>query len=170
MSELGGKVAAVTGAASGLGRAMALAFASEGMHLALCDIDEAGLARTRDDVAALGVKSFCMRVDVSQATQIETFAQHCVDKLKGIHLVCNNAGVAVSGAVWENNEAESSVVSSRNESEYSERERAGTSMESTTDRSSREASPPFVASKVNRSGLRGPFQTDCATRRIWTLG
>jgi NAD(P)-dependent dehydrogenase (short-subunit alcohol dehydrogenase family) len=106
MKELKGKVAAVTGAASGLGRAMALAFASEGMHLALSDIDEAGLSRTRDEVAALGVRSFSMRVDVSNAADVNTFAQKCEKELRGIHVVCNNAGVAVSGAVWENDEAE----------------------------------------------------------------
>jgi NAD(P)-dependent dehydrogenase (short-subunit alcohol dehydrogenase family) len=106
MKELKGKVAAVTGAASGLGRAMALAFASEGMHLALSDIDEAGLSRTRDEVAALGVRSFSMRVDVSNAADVNTFAQKCEKELRGIHVVCNNAGVALSGAVWENDEAE----------------------------------------------------------------
>jgi len=106
MNPLGGRVAAVTGAASGLGRAMALAFASEGMHLALCDIDESLLSPTRDDIAALGVKSFSMRVDVSKAAEVDAFAQRCLDELGAIHLVCNNAGVALSGPVWETSEAE----------------------------------------------------------------
>ena len=106
MKTLQGKTAAITGAASGLGRAMALAFASEGMHVALCDVDEPGLTRARDQVAAFGVKSFSMRADVAKATELEAFARDCVKELKGIHLVCNNAGVALSGAVWENDEAE----------------------------------------------------------------
>jgi NAD(P)-dependent dehydrogenase (short-subunit alcohol dehydrogenase family) len=106
MNQLGGKVAAVTGAASGLGRAMAIAFASEGMHLALCDVDEAGLTRTGADVAALGVKSFAMRADVSKEDEVNGFAERAASELKGIHLVCNNAGVAVSGSVWETSAAE----------------------------------------------------------------
>ena len=106
MNELPGKVAAVTGAASGLGRAMALAFASEGMHVALADVDESGLAQTRALLASYPTKTFSMRVDVSKATEVEAFAGRCVDELGGIHLVCNNAGVALSGAAWEASEAE----------------------------------------------------------------
>jgi len=106
LNELGGRGAAVTGAASGLGRAMALAFAAEGMHLALADVDEAGLTLTRKDVSALGIRSFSMRVDVSRASEVEAFAQTCFQELGAVHLVCNNAGVALSGPVWETSEAE----------------------------------------------------------------
>ncbi|HEY1286699.1 MAG TPA: SDR family NAD(P)-dependent oxidoreductase [Burkholderiales bacterium] len=106
LNELGGKVAAVTGAASGLGRAMALAFAAEGMHVALADVDETGLTQTGKDVAARGMKSFSMRVDVSKAAEVEAFAEKCACELGAVHLVCNNAGVAVSGPVWETSEAE----------------------------------------------------------------
>jgi NAD(P)-dependent dehydrogenase (short-subunit alcohol dehydrogenase family) len=106
MNELSGKVAAVTGAASGLGRAMALAFAAEGMHVALADVDEKGLSLTRDRVAALGVKAFSMRLDVSKWEQVDRFAELTVREMNAIHLVCNNAGVAVSGAAWENSTEE----------------------------------------------------------------
>jgi len=106
MNELSGKVAAVTGAASGLGRAMALAFASEGMDLALADVDEPGLKNTSDLVRSHGVKTYAMRVDVSKQDQVDEFAARTVAKLTAVHLVCNNAGVAVSGAAWENSEAE----------------------------------------------------------------
>jgi NAD(P)-dependent dehydrogenase (short-subunit alcohol dehydrogenase family) len=106
MNELSGKVAAVTGAASGLGRAMALAFASEGMDLALADVDEPGLKTTVDLVSAHGVKTYAMRIDVSKQDQVDDFAARSVAKLKAVHLVCNNAGVAVSGAAWEASEAE----------------------------------------------------------------
>jgi NAD(P)-dependent dehydrogenase (short-subunit alcohol dehydrogenase family) len=106
MNELSGKVAAVTGAASGLGRAMALAFASEGMDLALADVDEQGLKNTGDLVSSHGVKTYAMRVDVSKQDQVDEFAARAVAKLKAVHLVCNNAGVAVSGAAWENSSAE----------------------------------------------------------------
>jgi NAD(P)-dependent dehydrogenase (short-subunit alcohol dehydrogenase family) len=106
LNELGGKVAAVTGAASGLGRAMALAFASEGMHLALADVDDAGLEETRSLAGHPDSNIISMRVDVSKASEVEAFAQKCLHELGAVHLVCNNAGVAVSGPVWETTEAE----------------------------------------------------------------
>ena len=106
MSELRGKVAAVTGAASGLGRAMALAFASEGMDVALADVDERGLRTTCDLLSLHGVKTLLVRVDVSRAAEVEAFAQRCVEELGTVHVVCNNAGVAVSGPVWETSAAE----------------------------------------------------------------
>jgi NAD(P)-dependent dehydrogenase (short-subunit alcohol dehydrogenase family) len=106
MNPLRGKVAAVTGAASGLGRAMALAFASEGMDVAMADVDEAGLKKIGDEAASHGVKTFSMRVDVSKAAEVDAFAERAAGELKAIHLVCNNAGVALSGAAWENSEAE----------------------------------------------------------------
>ena len=106
LNELGGKVAAVTGAASGLGRAMALAFASEGMHLALADVDEVGLQKTRALAGRPDSKIISMRVDVSKADDVNRFAERAAAELSGIHVVCNNAGVALSGPVWETSEAE----------------------------------------------------------------
>src|SRR5262245_56472487 len=85
---------------------MALAFASEGMDLALADVDEPGLKATCDLAASSGVETLAMRVDVSKQDQVDEFAALTVEELKGVHLVCNNAGGAVSGAAWENTEAE----------------------------------------------------------------
>lgn len=99
MKELKGKVAAVTGAASGLGRAMALAFADEGMHVALGDV-----ADTSDVFAAVeakGVSAVAMKLDVSRAEDVEAFAQLIDKDLGGAYLVCNNAGVSPLGATWE---------------------------------------------------------------------
>lgn len=96
MENLKGKVAVVTGAASGLGRAMALAFAGEGMDVALADV--ADLSETKDSVQGKGVKAWAMKVDVSSAAEVRKLC----DSLERVHVVCNNAGVAVSGAAWEN--------------------------------------------------------------------
>src|SRR3954469_11022579 len=99
MRELKGKVAAVTGAASGLGRAMALAFADEGMHVALGDI--ADTSDTFAQVEARGVSALSMKLDVSNAPEVEAFAEMIDRELGGAHLVCNNAGVSPLGAPWE---------------------------------------------------------------------
>lgn len=104
MQDLEGKVAVVTGAASGLGRAMAFAFAAEGMDLALADVDEKGLAETLAGLRSSNIKTLSLRVDVSRAAEVEALAQRAQEALKGLHLVCNNAGVALTGAVWENTE------------------------------------------------------------------
>ena len=102
MKMLEGKVAAVTGAASGLGRAMALAFAGEGMHAALADIDEPGLKSTLNEVQGRGVRAFAMRVDVSRYQEVESFCSKAIAQFGATHVVCNNAGVSPLGAVWEN--------------------------------------------------------------------
>ena len=102
MQQLEGRVAAVTGAASGLGRSMALAFAGEGMHLALADVDEKNLAAVENETRAKGVRTVRMRVDVSRAEEVDAFRHRTVAELGGVHVVCNNAGVSPLGAAWEN--------------------------------------------------------------------
>jgi NAD(P)-dependent dehydrogenase (short-subunit alcohol dehydrogenase family) len=99
MNDLKGKVAVVTGAASGLGRAMALAFADEGMHVALCDV--ADVSDTFAQVEAKGVSAVALRVDVSRQEDVERFAQLVDRDLGGADLVCNNAGVSPLAAAWE---------------------------------------------------------------------
>src|SRR5436190_13038454 len=99
MKDLKGRVAVVTGAASGLGRAMALAFADQGMHVALGDV-----AETSDVFAAVqakGVSALSMKLDVSNAAEVEAFAAMVERDLGPAFLVCNNAGVSPLGAAWE---------------------------------------------------------------------
>jgi NAD(P)-dependent dehydrogenase (short-subunit alcohol dehydrogenase family) len=99
MKELRGRVAVVTGAASGLGRAMALAFAGEGMTVALADV--ADLSDTFAQVQAKGVDALALKVDVSRQEEVERFAERVDRDLGGADLVCNNAGVSPLGAAWE---------------------------------------------------------------------
>jgi NAD(P)-dependent dehydrogenase (short-subunit alcohol dehydrogenase family) len=106
MKKLKGKTAAVTGAASGLGRSMALAFAAEGMDLALADVDEINLSSVQEEVLAKGVRAITLKVDVSNAQQVEIFRDQTLTRLGGVHVVCNNAGVSPLGAVWENSAAD----------------------------------------------------------------
>jgi NAD(P)-dependent dehydrogenase (short-subunit alcohol dehydrogenase family) len=106
MKLLNGKVAAVTGAASGLGRSMALAFAAEGMDVALADVDLENVSSVENEVRARGVRAFAMRADVSKAADVDAFAERAVKELGAVHVVCNNAGVSPLGAVWEHTVAD----------------------------------------------------------------
>jgi NAD(P)-dependent dehydrogenase (short-subunit alcohol dehydrogenase family) len=102
MKVLRGKVAVVTGGASGLGRAMALHFAREGMHVAIADIEQHGLDAVAAELRALGVRAIGVRTDVSKAAEVDALAARVVAELGGVHVVCNNAGISPLGAAWEN--------------------------------------------------------------------
>src|SRR2546423_3141201 len=97
MKELLGKVAVITGAASGFGREFAIRCADEGMKVILTDIDTGGLATT---VALLkpGTESLVMGSDVSSADSIEHLARSTYDRFGACHLLFNNAGVGTAGA------------------------------------------------------------------------
>ena len=101
MDELDGKVGVITGAASGIGRAMAVAFAAEGMHLALADIEAEPLEETAELVRADGVNAIAVPTDVSDAVAVERLAERTVAELGALHLACNNAGVSDGGLTWE---------------------------------------------------------------------
>jgi NAD(P)-dependent dehydrogenase (short-subunit alcohol dehydrogenase family) len=96
-----GKLVVVTGAGSGIGRATALAFAGEGAHLALCDIDEATLEETAAAARALGRRVITRRVDVASRGDVAAFADDVHREHEAADVVVNNAGVAVSGGFVE---------------------------------------------------------------------
>jgi NAD(P)-dependent dehydrogenase (short-subunit alcohol dehydrogenase family) len=103
MQEFQGKVAVVTGAGSGIGQALALAFSAEGMRVALADLDRAAL----DDTAARikerspSAQSMTELCDVSRAEAVEGLADAVFDRWGQVDVVCNNAGVFVGGLIWE---------------------------------------------------------------------
>jgi NAD(P)-dependent dehydrogenase (short-subunit alcohol dehydrogenase family) len=99
MKELNGKVAVITGAASGIGRELAIACARQGMRLALTDIDEEKL---RGTVALLpaGTQSTMMKCDVAKAAEVERVAVATYERYGAAHLLFNNAGVFVGGPLW----------------------------------------------------------------------
>lgn len=98
MKDLRGKVAVITGAASGFGREFARLCADAGMKLTLVDIEEAGLAETG---AMLGdAEWIAERCDVSKADQVEGVAQRTYQRFGAAHLLFNNAGVAFGGPIW----------------------------------------------------------------------
>jgi NAD(P)-dependent dehydrogenase (short-subunit alcohol dehydrogenase family) len=101
MQELRDRVAVVTGAASGIGQALAERFLAEGMRVVLADVEETALARAAAALGAPG-RTLAVRTDVSRASDVETLAARTLDAFGAVHVVCNNAGVAGDPApVWE---------------------------------------------------------------------
>ncbi len=95
-----GKVAVVTGAASGIGLALAERFASSGMHVVLADVDESGLTTAADRVAARGVETLTVRTDVSDEASVQALASAATQRFGTVHVVCNNAGVVSQADAW----------------------------------------------------------------------
>ena len=102
--RLAGKVAVVTGAASGIGRGSAIRFAEEGADLALADLDEAGLEATAADVRGLGVRAIVRRTDVRERGQVESLVNAAVSDLGGLDVMMANAGVGSGGSFLDCND------------------------------------------------------------------
>ena len=107
MTAIRGAAAAVTGAASGIGRALALELAARGCDLALADRDEAGLQAVAAEIGKAGSPKVTVhRVDVGEPSQIEAFAQAAISAHPGLNMVVNNAGVALLGSFTEIDQAQ----------------------------------------------------------------
>jgi len=94
VKELAGRVAVVTGAGSGIGRALSQALAREGMRIVAADVDEAGLAET-----IKGLDAIAVRTDVTDLAQVQALADRAWESFGAVHVLCNNAGVAVWGGL-----------------------------------------------------------------------
>jgi NAD(P)-dependent dehydrogenase (short-subunit alcohol dehydrogenase family) len=103
MRDLTGRVAVVTGGASGIGRGMAEAFAARGMKIVLADIEEEPLEASVRALRNLGAEAHGVRCDVSDAASVEMLRDEALAQCGAVHVLCNNAGVAGSGgaATWE---------------------------------------------------------------------
>ncbi|HWS90032.1 MAG TPA: SDR family NAD(P)-dependent oxidoreductase [Pyrinomonadaceae bacterium] len=95
--RLEGKAAVITGAAGGIGRAIAVSLARRGCHLALADIDEAGTAGTAELVRSSGVRASRHRLDVADRAAVADLPAQVAAEHGGVNLLVNNAGVAVGG-------------------------------------------------------------------------
>jgi len=106
MQDLRTKVAVVTGAASGIGRALAGAFAAEGMRLVLADVEASALESAAAALREQGAEVHAFVTDVAVAADVERLADQAYAACGAVDVVCNNAGIAVSGLSWEQSVAD----------------------------------------------------------------
>ena len=99
MRDFDGKTAFVTGAASGIGLAMARAFAQSGMKVMLADVETPALEKALQDLNNYGNRVQGIRCDVADADSVERAAQAAFDAFGNVHVLCNNAGVAAGGGI-----------------------------------------------------------------------
>jgi len=95
-SDLNGKVAVVTGGASGMGRGIATQFKAAGAHVVIADIEQEALDRTAEELGVVG-----FRTDVRQMASLEALAQAVLDRFGAVHILVNNAGVGPLGRIAE---------------------------------------------------------------------
>ena len=101
MKDLQGKVAVITGGASGIGRAVADRAAGEGMKIVLGDIEEGPLKEAVDELTGRGAEALGVVTDVSDAASVRALRDRTLDRFGAVHLVHNNAGIGLGGPIWE---------------------------------------------------------------------
>ena len=99
MDSVRDKVAVVTGGASGIGRALCLAFAREGARVVVADLDATGMVDTVAGVAAAGGRAIAVKTDVSHLADVQALADRAFGEFGAVHVLCNNAGVALWGGL-----------------------------------------------------------------------
>jgi NAD(P)-dependent dehydrogenase (short-subunit alcohol dehydrogenase family) len=106
MKEFKGRVAVITGAASGLGREFANVASNLGMRLVLADVDAAALEQATGELRSSGAEVLSMVCDVRKAAHVEELADAALARFHAVHLLFNNAGVGAGGLIWENSVAD----------------------------------------------------------------
>jgi len=101
MEQFEGKVAVVTGAASGIGKALATAFAEVGMRIVLADVESAALEIAAEELRSQGADVFAVTADVAKAADVDRIGTAAMDVFGALHVACNNAGVSGGGLSWE---------------------------------------------------------------------
>ncbi len=106
MDQFDGRVAVITGAASGIGRGLAGKAAREGMQVVLADVEADALEEAAADVDAIGAEHLVVSCDVSREDDVQALAARAFDAFGAVHLLCNNAGVFQAGVSWQRTQAD----------------------------------------------------------------
>ena len=101
MKDFAGKVAVVTGGASGIGLGMATRFAAEGMRLVLADIEEGALEASATGLRESGAEVLAVQTDAGDAASMDALGEQALAHYGSVHIVCNNAGVGARGRMWD---------------------------------------------------------------------
>lgn len=99
METMKNRVAVVTGAASGIGKALSLAFAAEGSSVVLADVEDEALAAAKAEVEALGVTALAVKTDVTDEESVADLCSATLEAFGEVHILCNNAGVGGGGLI-----------------------------------------------------------------------
>ncbi len=106
MDAFDGRVAVITGAASGIGKGIARTAAREGMRVVMADVEAPALDAAAAEVAELGAETLALATDVTDPDAVEALAAAAYDRFGAVHLLCNNAGVFQAGVIWERSRAD----------------------------------------------------------------
>ncbi|MBW5470957.1 SDR family NAD(P)-dependent oxidoreductase [Brevibacillus formosus] len=101
MNQFENKVAVITGAASGIGRALAMRCAEEQMKVVLADVEVSALQQVEQELQSAGATVLAIVTDVGKEKDIQTLAQKTLDSFGAVHLLFNNAGVGAGSTIWQ---------------------------------------------------------------------
>lgn len=101
MDQINGKVAVITGGASGIGFSLARRLGAQGMKLVIADIEPAALEKATEALRTEGYEAIGVRTDVGRYEDVEALAAATIEAFGRVHLVVNNAGVSITGPIWE---------------------------------------------------------------------
>ena len=99
--EFKGKVAVITGGASGIGRSVALALARLGTDIVVADVNDVGLGKVRQEIESMGRRTLAVHCDVSKDADIDNLADKTITNMGKVDILMNNAGVAIRGFLGE---------------------------------------------------------------------